>query len=289
MPGVGCGCFLGARDLHLACCDTWLWMQLKQKSRGSRSGKSRGDDGRLKGLPKDHFEHEKVEAEGTPFPKKETVPPSQALLLEAFPDAPPAELRRFARGWPEGPAALKAYGDHLSWWAEGQPFEEAHSSVPGNWLTRGGLASDGSKVLLMQVACTDTNLAPEVYFKALCYTLEELVPREDGESQITLLLDTRGGAGWLNPKATELLPLLRICARQFPPNYPGVLRRIIVYPVPVACSLFARMALAFVDAWTRDHIVLISERVSGGWANVLRDYVSRNNIPEHALSRHSSL
>lgn len=31
-------------------------------------------------------------------------------------------------------------------------------------------------------------------------------------------LSGSGGAGWLNPKATELLPLLRICARQFPPR-----------------------------------------------------------------------
>lgn len=221
-------------------------------------------------------------------------PSSWSMLQKSFPDSPKSELRRFADGWPKPNAAIKAYENHLAWrnLSKAEELEEARDELP-EWISRGHfVAKDGSAAIFLQMARTDCQKPTELYFKALCCAIEEVVPRHDYVEQfekITILIDTRGHLGWPNPKPHELLPLLRMCSRQLPLHYPGVMKRIVVYPVPLAAVLFARMALTFVDSLTRNRICLISERTKGGFEKSLEEYVSKDSLPPYARARHPNL
>lgn len=219
-------------------------------------------------------------------------PRSYKALRKTFPDSPRHELARFAVGWPKPPAAVQAYEEHLEWrkMSHVQELLKAREEV-GEWISKGTfLGKDGSPVILMQIARTDGQIAAEVYFKALCCSIDEQISQVEKEFQrVTVLLDVRGGEGWPNPKPHELLPLLRISTRQLPLHYPGVLHRIILYPVPVAAALFTRMALAFVDSDTRSRITIITERCKGGFEKHLEEYVSRDSLPSYAWKRHPNL
>mmetsp|Transcript_44697 Transcript_44697/g.83468 ORF Transcript_44697/g.83468 Transcript_44697/m.83468 type:complete len:300 (-) Transcript_44697:137-1036(-) len=299
MPFVACGCLCGIRELELLLCNRRLWVRLKEPTSTQSNGKDPDvsfaepltDYETLMTSEPDALES-KQDLKFNAASDAESAP-SWRKLCQAFPDAPKAELARFARGWSPD-AAVKAYSDHIQWrQGDGSPesLEEARRAIPAEWLGRGTKAKDGSDVLLLQVARTDCRIPAETYFKALCSVLEDIVPRDADSNfkRITLVMDTRGGEGWNNPPATQMLPLVRICARQFPPNYPGTLQRIVIYPVPTAFRLFARVALAFVDPVTRNRVVLISEKHEGGFEKAAKEYISKDSLPEYSWARHRGL
>lgn len=309
MVTVGCGCFLGSEpagpSLHWAFGRSWF---RKLPRRLPSPCVAEGEPETEQSVAEEP-DSEAPEALNTleemPVPRntetasEETAineldcpesPASYVALRKAFHDAPRQELCRFAVGWPKAPAAVAAYEDHRKWREMSEPKQlfQAREQVP-QWISKGRfLAKDESPVLLLQIARTDSKKAPELYFKALCCSIDEQLSGSEFQ-RITVLLDVRGGAGWPNPKPHELLPLLRIATRQLPLHYPGVLHRIILYPVPVAAALFTRMALAFVDSITRSRICLISERSKGGFEKHLEEYVSKESLPPYAWERHPNL
>mmetsp|Transcript_90040 Transcript_90040/g.143300 ORF Transcript_90040/g.143300 Transcript_90040/m.143300 type:complete len:308 (-) Transcript_90040:16-939(-) len=306
MVTVGCGCFLGATpsgpSLHWAFGRSWF----RTLPRPLPSPCVAEGEPEMERSIAEEPNSEAPEASDTELPvpcnaetaSEETAineqdcpdsPASYVALRKAFREAPREELSRFAVGWPKASAAVAAYEDHRKWREMSQDENlQAREEVP-QWISRGRfLAKDESPVLLLQIARTDCKKAPELYFKALCCSIDEQLSGSEFQ-RITVLLDVRAGAGWPNPKPHELLPLLRIATRMLPLHYPGVLHRIILYPVPVAAALFTRMALAFVDSITRSRVCLISERSKGGFEKHLEKYVSKESLPPYAWERHPNL
>ncbi|CAE7337422.1 unnamed protein product [Symbiodinium natans] len=292
MPFVACGCFCGARELELLFFNRRLWVKLKDQPAirpDVRDIANNSEDSNSIANTEDSAEAAKVVNADLL-----SDCPGWRRLRRTFPNAPLGELARFTLGWPSADAAIRNYHGYLLWRqgdGDAGSLAKARRTIPVEWLSRGGKAKDGSDVLFLQVARTDCNIAPEMYFKALCSFLDELLPREDSSDfkRITVVMDTRGGEGWLNPPATHLLPLLRVCTRLLPPNYPGSLQRIVIYPVPVALKFFVSLCLALIDPNTRSRCVLISEKQEGGVEKALHEYISKESLPEHAWPRHIGL
>jgi len=292
MSLFACGCFFGPRQLEVLCFNRRFWVKLKDRpKRKAQTEEISNKDTSCSNCPRS-----KEATAEAPKMANAAEPEDGACyskLRRAYPNAPAAELARFSLCWRQ-PDAVLAYQAHLRWRQDegsAASLAQARGSVPKEWLSRGSKAKDGSDVLFLQVAQTDCSIAPETYFKALCSYLDELAPKENANDfqRITVFLDTRGGEGWSNPPATHLLPLLRVCTRQLPVNFPGVLQRIVVYPVPVALKFFVSLCLALVDTNTRSRCVLISEKMEGGVEAALQEYVCKEGLPEHCWPRHPGL
>ncbi|CAE7519665.1 unnamed protein product [Symbiodinium sp. CCMP2592] len=276
MSLFACGCFFGPRQLEVLCFNRRFWVKLKDRSKR----KAQTEEISNKDTSCSNCSRSKEATAEAPKMANAAEPGDgtcYAKLRRAYPNAPAAELARFSLCWRQ-PDAVLAYQAHLRWRQDegsASSLAQARGCIPKEWLSRGSKAKDGSDVLFLQVAQTDCSIAPETYFKALCSYLDELAPKENAMDfqRITVFLDTRGGEGWSNPPATHLLPLLRVCTRQLPVNFPGVLQRIVVYPVPVALKFFVSLCLALVDTNTRSRCVLISEKTEGGVEAALQEYV----------------
>jgi hypothetical protein len=80
----------------------------------------------------------------------------------------------------------------------------------------------------------------------------------DSDERITVLLDARGGDGWPNPPAWNVLPFIRALASTLAPNFPERLHRLVIYPVPWVASAVWSAASALLDERTAAKAQLLS-------------------------------
>lgn len=221
--------------------------------------------------------------------------PSLDALRSRFPGAPEEELRRFARARPKSEeAALRMYEEHVRWRrAEGaaERLAEAAAGAPRRWAAAGGEAKDGTMILFVQGARYDLSTSPESHTSAICHTIDSMLPPEVS-GQLTVLVDVRSGVGWPNPPAAQLLPFFRDAARVIPDHFPERLRRLVVYPLPQAVTVLVGLILALLDSKTRAKLCLLLGPSNEGApcpADGLRQFVSKEGLPEHARAMHDGL
>ena len=222
-------------------------------------------------------------------------PSLHALVAEA-PDAPMAELRRFARARPGKPAdAVAMYREHVRWAAaEGasDKLARAAEAIPKNWIdsSHGGVARDGTRVVYVQGARYDLTLAPEEYTHAICHVLEATT-RATSEEKVTVLLDVRTGDGWLNPPAQKLLPFFKHMAKVVPNHYPERLKRVVIYPLPWIVAALIKVVKNLFDPVTREKFIVLSgsDKTGAPCPVDLGEYVTRAGLPDHGRAIHAEL
>jgi len=116
----------------------------------------------------------------------------------------------------------------------------------------------GRRVLLVVAAMFDNNIASgEQYALAMARTMDEGVDR-DSDEKLTVVVDTRGGAGFANPRPWSVLPWIKALVRTLQPNFPERLGQVYIVPVPwVAKTLWATVSV-LLDEVTSAKVVLLS-------------------------------
>ncbi|CAK0792503.1 unnamed protein product [Prorocentrum cordatum] len=229
-----------------------------------------------------------------PFP--EAAAQSLLALGSAFPDAPQAEVRRFALARPHVPTdAVCMYEDYVRWRAsEGRSevLAQAWASLPAyvfSGVTEQGPALDGTGVLFMELARYDVQAQPaSVYVQGVCHLLDQALP-PDAQGQITVVIDTRAGPGWPNPNPLQVKPFLQEITQILTQRYPERCRRIIVYPVPWVAGFLVKMAKRLMDPKTSGKLHVITGEGDGCPSAALRLLLSANSFPLHSWSRHVGL
>lgn len=231
----------------------------------------------------------------TPGPLARLLPSncvtSFSALEAAFPQAPAAELRRFARAYPRSKDALRSYKSYLLWRADGgrpEVVSKGLSMVPADWIDGSavcGLAKDGTGVVFVQGARYDAKIDLQLYTQAVCRVVDEMLPA-DSEGQITALLDVRPSRGWPNPSPMEIVPFVRDLVKVIMSNYPERLKRAIVYPLPAGLVTFANFLLMVMDSSVRQKIQLVPDK---DFLEHLREHITQDNLPERTRSRHQGL
>jgi len=231
-----------------------------------------------------------------PFPK--AAEQSLLALDSKFPNAPQAELRRFALARPRVPSdAVRMYEDYVRWRAnEGRPnvLAQSWASLPPHifsGVTEQGPAIDGTGVLFMELARYDVQAQPvSIYVQGACHILDQALPPESLD-QVTVVIDTRGGRGWPNPKPLQVKAFLQEVTQALTQRYPERCRRIIVYPVPWFAGFLVSMGKRLLDPNTRKklHVIPAEGSDDGCPSAALRVFLSANSLPLHSWSRHAGL
>ncbi|KAL7568508.1 hypothetical protein ACA910_002629 [Epithemia clementina (nom. ined.)] len=113
----------------------------------------------------------------------------------------------------------------------------------------------GHCILHVLPARIDTRHGAALYTSALCHYLDELlVDSNNGNdmnnnnsnsnnNKITVLLDVRGGRGWPNPPALQMVGFIRHVAGELSVRYPNRLHQCLVFPLPRAATWIWSMAI----------------------------------------------
>eukprot|EP00928_Gymnodinium_smaydae_P072655 TRINITY_DN55984_c0_g1_i1.p1 TRINITY_DN55984_c0_g1~~TRINITY_DN55984_c0_g1_i1.p1 ORF type:complete len:329 (+),score=35.06 TRINITY_DN55984_c0_g1_i1:43-1029(+) len=222
--------------------------------------------------------------------------PSLRALQTSFPQAPKAELRRFARKRPKSPSeAIDLYKDYLQWRnGKGSPasLARAYSLVPPelySGIEFQGPAKDGTPVIFIEMGRFAPDVvSDEVYALALAHLMDVAYSREQ-EGHFTVVVDTRAGEGWPNPKPAQLMGFLKhllVVSRMCPDR----MKRIIIYPVPWFAGMFVSMCKRMVDASTRDKLYIISGDQSEACpAEELSEFLVIGSLPVRSWHRHKNL
>jgi len=221
---------------------------------------------------------------------------SLLALHSKFPDAPQAELRRFALARPRVPKdAVRMYENYVRWRAdEGRPdvLAQSWASLPPcifSGVAEQGPALDGTGVLFMELARYDVRAQPvSIYVQGACYLLDQALPPES-QCQITVVIDTRAGTGWPNPTPLTVKPFLQEVCQTLTQMYPERCRRIIVYPVPWLAGFLVSMAKRLMDPKTGRKLHVITGEGEGCPSAALRAFLSGSSFPLHSWSRHVGL
>lgn len=185
------------------------------------------------------------------------------------------------------------YEDHVQW-RDGpcstQRLEEAAKTIAPGWISQGGLAHDGTPIIMVQGARYDPSVEAESYALACAKALEDARAPTD-EGKVTVLIDTRPGEGWPNIPAHQMLPLFKLLGSVLPSNYPERAQRIIVYPMPFLVKGIWSMVKPLLDPVTREKFVIL-----GGSASIgspcpaeLGKYVSLDQLPKAVQDMHQAL
>ena len=206
-----------------------------------------------------------------------------ARIEQALPGSTPAERERFLHGQSgDANAAISKLGAYLRWRQEHCEDGGLARSKDGEdswaYATRRALSSsDGAGPLpevvflhhhestkhesnrfLMHIpARIDTQLADtSVYSLALAIFIDDNLDRSKSD-RMTLLIDTRSGDGFANPKAYNLLSFIQSTATLLQDLHPGRLEQCIVYPVPTIAGTLFNAIKPFLgkEASTRIHLV----------------------------------
>ena len=225
---------------------------------------------------------------------------SLASLVEAFPEAPKAELERFAAARPgKGKEAVKFYKSYVKWRSEeGSAEALVKAAAPaerdgrGVFATLGGfVGEERDRLLLVEGARLDLSVDPKSYVAALCRRMDEALSREDS-SRVVVLIDTRSGRGWPNPPALKLVPFLRLCASSIPDRYPERLRKVVVYPLPSWAKTLISLVKRLLEPVTRDKIAVVKgddSRDAPCPPGLAKHVKALDDVPEHARRRHAVL
>jgi hypothetical protein len=93
----------------------------------------------------------------------------------------------------------------------------------------------------------DKKMAPaEIYSLALGLYLDRKQNRESLDL-FSVMLDVRGGKGWANPPAYNMMPFIKSAAMLLHQHYPERLDKLIVYPLPRPALWIWHMVKPFLD------------------------------------------
>mmetsp|Transcript_33714 Transcript_33714/g.95930 ORF Transcript_33714/g.95930 Transcript_33714/m.95930 type:complete len:229 (-) Transcript_33714:325-1011(-) len=213
-----------------------------------------------------------------------------AELAARFPDAPRAELRRFATAFPN---AAEAYEQHLAWLrGAGAPERRmaAARAVPPKFARLAGRARDGTRIVLLQGGRYDSAIDAEDYVLACAEAVEAAVSRDDDE-RVTVLIDARPGEGWPNPAAPKMVAFMRMATVVLPAQFPERIQRVIVYPMPWIMKSLWSMLQAVADHRSSERVVVLSGSASttSPCPKELREFVELSEMPIDTHARHASL
>mmetsp|Transcript_7520 Transcript_7520/g.8638 ORF Transcript_7520/g.8638 Transcript_7520/m.8638 type:complete len:265 (-) Transcript_7520:373-1167(-) len=116
----------------------------------------------------------------------------------------------------------------------------------------------GSRIFHFLMAQMDSKIAdPAIYALAIAYYMAFSVDRNSME-KITVMLDVRGGNGWANPAALNIIPFIRSTTGMINNSFPERLNKLLLYPLPRLSLYIWEMIKVFIDKDTVKKIVLIS-------------------------------
>jgi hypothetical protein len=112
-------------------------------------------------------------------------------------------------------------------------FSGEPSAADGGGACR---CQDGHRVIRIAPGRMDDRLvALETYSLAIALYIDRKL-RRDSRELITVVIDARGGIGWPNPHAAQLVPFIQHTSELLLSLFPERLGRAIVYPVPWCLS-----------------------------------------------------
>ena len=219
----------------------------------------------------------------------------QALRLH-YPDAPAAEVLRFATARKTPKDALKLYRNYLKWRSnEGAPARLQERAAPvqqqaPQFATLGGRTRRGDQVVLVEGARYSTNIDKGAYVAQMCLLMDQVL-LQDSDRRIVVLVDARAGSGpgWHNKPATAAMPFFRALASLIPDMYPERLRRIIIYPLPGWATTLVKMVRSMLDPVTKAKIKVIKGNDSKDAPcpiGLCAYDLTQDQIPVHARRRH---
>lgn len=183
-------------------------------------------------------------------------------LLAEFPDSPYAERARFLRArkgkLADASTMLRA---HLHWrdteLAKAPTAKQLGKELPEWNVVPAGLRGvDGTLVVVaLPALCDPTAATPAEYAFATALLLEQHLPR-DSEAAITILSDVGGIAGGVNAAPGKLMSVIRELSKLLSGNYPERMRRLVIYPVPLALRGVWAAVKLFLDPVTASKAVL---------------------------------
>ncbi|GMI36481.1 hypothetical protein TeGR_g6396 [Tetraparma gracilis] len=217
-------------------------------------------------------------------------------MTAAFPDSPAEELLRFATAHRKkgAGAGIEAYHAYKAWRATFPyfvhdpevfyPLEPAN--FPRDWLSFGGLAKDGSSVVVCAGGMYDASTGGiQTYVDRCCHAIDHLCP-PGTNGQISLFVDCRAQPGMLNPPASQLVSFFRDVANTCAANYPGRLSKIILYTVPWFVAGLINLIMKMLPKDMVEKITII-----GGGKEVpkkLWDHIDFDQLPEFNKKYHKS-
>lgn len=117
---------------------------------------------------------------------------------------------------------------------------------------------DGFRVFHILPGLIDNNLVSlETYALAIALYIDIKLDRRSME-RVTVIVDVRGGLGWRNLNARQLLPFIKHTSRLLLTMFPERLARAIVYPVPPTFSWIWKIIRRCIDPKTREKICLLT-------------------------------
>ena len=220
--------------------------------------------------------------------------------------APPKPVLTPARPSGAGPGkrarfVAACYGDegagdamlrkHIEWRAESLPLPAEHPVLP-DWAFYHGRAKDGTRLLCVLGAKIDLSQGTAAHYALSAAAMWDALEAELTTSeQLTVIVDTRAGDGWTNPPVWDVVPVARAAASVLTANFPGRVRRIVVYPLPSAATAVWQAFRWVLPTATASKIVLLggpASRASPAPAR-LAEFVSHDAIREDMRYRHTSL
>lgn len=103
----------------------------------------------------------------------------------------------------------------------------------------------------------DRLVSLETYALAIALYMDRKLPRDSGEL-VTVMIDARGGVGWRNLHAAQLIPFIQHTSELLLSMFPERLGRAIVYPVPWCLSWIWNVVRCCLDPKTSGKIHLLS-------------------------------
>jgi len=184
---------------------------------------------------------------------------SLSSLRSSFPGAEEVELERFAAARSSAEEAKALYERYHRWRAgEGSPssLEARASAVVDRGFVTAVAVSEERALVLVEGARYDLSIDADAYVALICSELDAVLSASS-RRRLVVLLDVRGGKGWPNPPAWNLVPFVRKCNALIPNVYPERLETILVYPLPTFLRYIGNMVLALLDPVTRAKVVLL--------------------------------
>ena len=226
-----------------------------------------------------------------------TAPSANLSALRlTYPEAPAAEVYRFAAARKTPKDALKLYGNNLRWRqgnGSAERLQNAARTVPAHFATLGGRTSRGDQVVLVESARYTKKIGVDAYVARVCCLLDETL-EDNCDRRAVVLVDARPGCGegWTNRPASEAMPFFRALAALIPDLYPERLRRIIIYPLPGWAAMLIKVVQSMLDPVTKAKIKVVKGDASKDApcpVGLCAYDLTQDQIPAHARRRHRKL
>jgi hypothetical protein len=151
---------------------------------------------------------------------------------------------------------------------------------------------DGHRILQHLPARIDLNLADaETYATALALYLDRCGITRDSLEKICVVIDVRGGPGWANIPATQLLPFIKLTTKLLNDLHPERLAQCILVPLPAFAKLLWNVVKTGLDPATARKIQIVAG--SAGMHSPIpsigmEQYMTRETIQQMERNRSST-